>query len=80
MLHRTSIRRRRISNSLAIFGAFLIAASVLAGGDHAPQEADRHADTGGQAAEWLTEAESTVLPSANSKTRRFRVNLFLFRH
>lgn len=84
----TPSRKRRVTNRLAIVGAFLLAASVLAGVGHsipgARQQASAQANTpasapaAGSAEEFAT--GHTVREAAVTRTRKFRVNLFLFRH
>lgn len=79
MIRLSPIHRRRVSNSLAIFGAFLLAASVLAGGGRALNDAQQRA---GALPDSETVAAQTAVaqPAHIKKTRKFRVNLFLFRH
>lgn len=108
MLRLTPRRNRRIPNGLAILGAVLLAASVLAGTGNAIPGARQQASTeaGTEAGtEASTEASTevttrdstsaitlagthgsaietdhTVSEAAVTRTRKFRVNLFLFRH
>jgi hypothetical protein len=81
-------RRKRVPNALAVFGAFLLVASALGGADQAMQGA-RHSDMARQeaasaqqeaAATGELEPVDTIREPAVTKTRKFRVNLFLFRH
>lgn len=74
-------RRKRVPNALAVLGAFLLVASALGGADQAMQGA-RHNDMARQeAASARQDAGGTSeLEPAVTKTRKFRVNLFLFRH
>ena len=79
MLTLTPRRRRRVSNGLAVFGAFLLAASLLAGYGRPLQDAESFADAqvsapGAQA------GSATDLRHPATRKRAFRVNLFLFRH
>jgi len=80
MLRLTPRHRRRVSNGLAIFGAFLLAASLLAGNAEPPDSALQQADA--VAAPAVLEAGSAgdAAEPATRSTRKFRVNLFLFRH
>ena len=88
MLRLTPRRSRRASNGLAILGAFLLAASLLAGaGQSIPatrqqaavqQTAEASALDGASTPQ--VEAGNPVRDAAVTKTRKFRVNLFLFRH
>lgn len=88
MLRLTPRRSRRAPNALAILGAFLLAASMLAGAGHSipaarqqaavQQTAEVNALDAATTAQ--TEAENPVREAAVTKTRKFRVNLFLFRH
>jgi hypothetical protein len=92
MLRLTPRRIQRVPNGLAILGAFLLAASVLAGAGHSmpahqqqagalagTRESGPVGKTDAKSAERF-EAENTVRETAVAKTRKFRVNLFLFRH
>ena len=79
MLTLTPRRRRRVSNSLAIFGAFLLAASLLAGYGRSMQDAEQHADAHMTAPAVQTGSAADARHPATRK-RAFRVNLFLFRH
>lgn len=81
-------RRKRVPNALAVLGAFLLVASALGGADQAMQGA-RDSDTtrqeavSGQQEAGVTgevEPADTIREPAVTKTRKFRVNLFLFRH
>lgn len=81
-------RRKRVPNALAVFGAFLLVASALGGAGQAMQGA-RHDDMARQEAASARqdsgvtgelESADTVREPAGTKTRKFRVNLFLFRH
>jgi hypothetical protein len=92
MLRLTPRRNRRVPNGLAILGALLLAASVLAGAGHSIPGARQQASTlattlagthatgtaGGSAEEFGTDI--TLREAAVTRTRKFRVNLFLFRH
>jgi hypothetical protein len=96
MLRLTPRRNRRVPNGLAILGAFLLAASVLAGAGHSIPDARQQASTlattlagthatgtagapaAGSAEEFGTDI--TLREAAVTRTRKFRVNLFLFRH
>jgi hypothetical protein len=88
MLRLTPRRSRRASNGLAIVGAFLLAASLLAGAGHsipaARQQSSVQQTAEGDALDAATpaqlEAENPLRNAAVTKTRKFRVNLFLFRH
>ena len=79
MLRLTPLRRRRVSNGLAIFGAFLLAASVLAGGGNLLGAAEQHAGALPDS-ESVAAQNAAIHPAQHKKTRKFRVNLFLFRH
>lgn len=72
-------RKRRVSNGLAIFGAFLLAASLLAGFEGPSQNAEQHAAAQPAATE-LHAASAAEARQPRTRTRSFRVNLFLFRH
>lgn len=92
MLRLTPRRSRRASNGLAILGAILLGASLLAGAGHstptAPQQAGTHdgvqdsgpAITRDVATAAQRESAVPVREAAATQTRKFRVNLFLFRH
>jgi hypothetical protein len=77
MLRLIPNRRRRVSNGLAVFGALLLAASLLAGSGQPQQSAEQQADAAAVPA--LLQTGDASQP-ANRNTRKFRVNLFLFRH
>ena len=86
MLGLTPRRRRRVSNGLAIFGAFLLAASLLAGSGHPLQPADQQADASASPASpqaagttAIDSAEASI-QNAAGKLRKLRVNLFLIRN
>jgi hypothetical protein len=74
-------RRKKVPNALAVFGAFLLVASALGGAGQTLQGARQndvaqHEAVGSRQEAGVTgEAEPAV-----AKTRKFRVNLFLFRH
>lgn len=80
MLNLTPRRRRRVSNGLAIFGAFLLAASVLAGVGQPPESARQQAES--QTAPALARAEQAdpVHQPRTGNSRKFKVSLLLFRH
>jgi hypothetical protein len=92
MLRLTPRRNRRIPHALAILGAFLLAASVLAGAGHpvpaVQQQAGIQEDV--QSPDPSTalepgemkrfETDTAVRQAAVTKARKLRVNLFLFRH
>jgi len=80
MLRLTPSRRRRVSNGLALFGAFLLAASLLAGSGQPPQSAEQQADAAAAPAVLQTGGAGDAAQPANPNSRKFRVNLFLFRH
>jgi hypothetical protein len=88
MLRLTPRRNRRAPNALAILGAFLLAASLLAGAGHSLPSARQQAgvqqtaeaDTLDAATPAQPEAENPLGEAAVTQTRKFRVNLFLFRH
>ena len=88
MLRLTPRRSRRAPNALAILGAFLLAASLLAGAGHSLPSARQQAgvqqtaevNAPDAASPAQPEAENPVREAAVTKTRKFRVNLFLFRH
>ncbi|RPH97456.1 MAG: hypothetical protein EHM68_08295 [Lysobacterales bacterium] len=93
MLRLTPRRNRRAPNALAILGAFLLAASLLAGAGHSLPAAVQQTNVQQAAAQQTAEAnaldaatpaqpeaENPVREAAVTKTRKFRVNLFLFRH
>jgi hypothetical protein len=81
-------RRKRVPNALALLGAFLLVASALGGaghvmqdssqGDMAQQEVARTQQDPGVTGE--LEPADTLREPAVTQTRKFRVNLFLFRH
>lgn len=77
MLRLIPNRRRRVSNGLAVFGALLLAASLLVGSGQPQQSAEQQADAAAVPA--LLQTGDASQP-ANRNTRKFRVNLFLFRH
>lgn len=72
-------RRRRVSNGLAVFGAFLLAASLWAGNAEPPEPSVLQADAAVPAVMETGSASDAAQPATRS-TRKFRVNLFLFRH
>ena len=96
MLRLTPRRNRRVPNGLAILGAVLLAASVLAGTGNAIPVASQQAST--EVSTEVTTRDTTsaitlagthgsaietdhaVSEAAVTRTRKFRVNLFLFRH
>jgi hypothetical protein len=88
MLRLTPRRSQRVPYGLAIFSAFLLAASVFAGAGRSipaarqqagiQQTAEASARDARIAAQ--LEAGNPVREAAVTKTRKFRVNLFLFRH
>jgi hypothetical protein len=92
MLRLTPRRNRRIPNALAILGALLLAACVLAGAGPSVPGARQQAaiqndarNPGPATALDAGEAErlktdTTVRHAAVSTARKLRVNLFLFRH
>jgi hypothetical protein len=80
MLRLIPNRRRRVSNGLAVFGALLLAASLLAGSGQPQQSAEQQADAAAVPAVLQTGGVGDASQPANRNTRKFRVNLFLFRH
>jgi hypothetical protein len=88
MLRLTPRRSRRVPYALAIFGALLFAAGLLAGtGRFTPpahQQAGMQPFAGDSARETgaaaRLEGSNLVREAAVTSTRKFRVNLFLFRH
>jgi hypothetical protein len=79
MLRLTPRRRRRVSNGLAIFGAFLLAASLLARSGQ-PLQSGEHQHAGAAAVPAVLETKGAGEAPQPTHARRFRVNLFLFRH
>lgn len=81
-------RRKRVPNALAVLGAFLLVASALGGAGQVMQDpgqsemAQREVASAQQEAGVKGEVEpaDTIREPAVTKTRKFRVNLFLFRH
>ena len=83
MLKLTPIRKKRVPNALAIAGALLLLVSTLAGVERPDSPAEATASLAGTAAETVIQpvASPEALDQANAKqARKFRVNLFLFRH
>jgi hypothetical protein len=92
MLRLTPRRNRRTPHALAILGAFLLAASVLAGAGHSDPAARQQSgiqqdvQNPGPATTVVAgeterfESDSTLRQAAVSKARKLRVSLFLFRH
>jgi hypothetical protein len=74
-------RRKRVPNALAVLGAFLLVASALGGAGQVMQDPGQ----GDVAKQELVSGQqdngvTKELEPAVTKTRKFRVNLFLFRH
>jgi hypothetical protein len=80
MLRLTPRHKRRVSNGLAIFGAFLLAASLLAGGDQPIRPLDRQVAAQPPQSELEAEPADLLPQGAATKSRKFRVNLLLFRN
>jgi len=81
--------RLKVSNIWALIGAFLLAASVLAGVSVALPALQGQATTAAEIASFDGQAGSapngvepneTAKPVAAGNHKRFKVNLFLFRH
>lgn len=80
-------RRKRVPNALAVLGAFLLVASTLGGADQVLQDARQNdiaqqESVSGQQESGVTgevEPVDSIREPAVTKTRKFRVNLFLFR-
>lgn len=81
-------RRKRVPNALAVLGAFLLVAGTLGGADQALQDARQNNIARQEAVSSQQESGGTgevqpvdaIREPAVTKTRKFRVNLFLFRH
>ncbi|MGK2924876.1 MAG: hypothetical protein ACSLE2_04585 [Lysobacterales bacterium] len=80
-------RRKRVPNALALLGAFLLVASALGGAGHVMQDSSQSGmaqqEVAGQQDPGVTgelEPADTIREPAVTKTRKFRVNLFLFRN
>ena len=74
-------RRKRVPNALAVLGAFLLVASALGGAGQVMQDSGQ--DNGAQQEVVSAQQDNGVtkeVEPAVTKTRKFRVNLFLFRH
>lgn len=83
MLKLTPIRKWRVPNALAIMGALLLLVSTLAGVERPDGPAEAAASLAGTAVETMIQpaASPEALDQAPAKqARKFRVNLFLFRH
>lgn len=85
---RLTPRRKRVPNVLAAFGAFLLVTSALGGAGQALRDARQQGIAQHDVAATAQDAGNTgdfesadaIHEPAVTKTRKFRVNLFLFRH
>jgi hypothetical protein len=83
MLKLTPIRKKRIPNTLAIAGALLLLVSTLAGVERPDSPAESTVSLAGTAAETMVQPTAAPEPLGQApakQARKFRVNLFLFRH
>jgi hypothetical protein len=83
MLKLIRIRKWHVPNALAVAAALLLVASSLAGVEQPADPADAAVSLADAPADVAPRHEAGLQPLAQAshkQTRKFRVNLFLFRH
>jgi hypothetical protein len=83
MLKLNRIRTWQVPNALAVAAALLLVASSLAGVERPANPADAAVSLADGQANAASQPEAGLQPLAHAsgkQTRKFRVNLFLFRH